>query len=88
MKSDAPQQPKTLGERFNDYAAATVQELDLLTQAGFSGISAVGSEDGTTAIIVFSGQPARDVFLRVLRDMEASEEYKKFTAGLQQPNGS
>ena len=87
MTSDASQQP-SLGERFNAYASATVQELDLLTRAGFSGISAVGSEDGTTAIIVFAGVPARDTFLRTLRLMQDSEEYKKFTAGLQQPDGN
>lgn len=81
--SDAPQ--KSIGERFQDYASATVQELDLLTRAGFSGITAVGSEDGTSAIIVFSGTDARTVFLRTLALMEGSKEYGEFVEKLKQP---
>jgi hypothetical protein len=83
MKSEQP--TKSIGERFQDYAAATVQELDLLTRAGFTGITAVGSEDGTSAIIVFSGPDARTVFLRTLALMEESKEYAAFVEKLKQP---
>ena len=87
MKSEESATPrvKTLPERFNAYCNATVQELDQLTRAGFAGISAVGSEDGRTAVILFAGTQTRGVFLRLLAKMEESDEYKAFIESLKQP---
>lgn len=76
---------KPITERFNEYADATVKELDLLVGQGFTGISAIGSEDGRTAVILFAGVQSRNVFLRLLTTMEQSDEYKKFLEDIKQP---
>ena len=73
-----------IGTLLDGYAAKTVEEIDLLVGKGLVGLTAIGNDgDGSPAVMMFAGEKAGAVFLKLVEIMRTLPEYEAFIASLQ-----